>query len=349
MTAQRVLYTAPRTLALDTVDGTTAPPPGHVAIDVAYTGICGTDLHIFHGAMDARVGPPGVVGHEMSGRVAEAGPGVTRWQPGDHVTVMPLVSCGQCPACRSGHGHICHHLVFLGIDAAGSMQSRWTVPADTLVALPAGLSLEHGALAEPTAVAVHDVRRAQLSRGEKALVVGGGPIGLLIAVVALREGADVVLVEPDAYRRGVADSLGLRTLDPSAGGTAEQVAIWTAGAGADVAFEVSGAAAGVATAVEALATRGRLVQVAIHPTPREVSLHRFFWRELTLLGARLYQREDFETAVGLLAGGHVPADTLITRVEPLDAALNAFEALESGGGVMKVLIDCQSGKGAVSR
>lgn len=351
MTSRRVAYTRARTLALETVDdaATAPPPPGHVTIDVAFTGICGTDLHIYHGDMDARIDPPGVIGHEMSGRIADIAPDVTEWRSGDHVTVMPLVSCGQCPACRSGHGHICHRLVFLGIDATGSLQSRWTVPADTLVRLPAGLRLDHAALAEPTAVAVHDVRRAALRPGEKALVVGGGPIGLLIALVARLEGTDVLLVEPDGYRRGVAEELGLSALDPGDAATGQSIADWTDGAGADVVFEVSGAAAGVTAAVDALATRGRLVQVAIHPAPREVSLHRFFWRELTLVGARLYERDDFETAVRLLAEGRVPAPTLISRVEPLDRAAHAFEALESGAGVMKVLIDCQSGTGADAR
>jgi 2-desacetyl-2-hydroxyethyl bacteriochlorophyllide A dehydrogenase len=339
MSARRVSYTAARTLTVESAEVLPAPF-GHVRIDVAYTGICGTDLHIYHGAMDARVEPPGVIGHEMSGRIAEVGPGVPGWQAGDHVTVMPLSPCGACPACLSGHSHICHRLVFIGIDADGSLQNSWTVPADTLVRLPAGLRLDHAALVEPTAVAVHDVRRAGLRPGEKTLVVGGGPVGLLIGVVARRAGADVLLAEPDGYRRSVAAELGLATVDPVAGDLAGTVERWTGGAGAAVAFEVSGAAAGVTAAVDALATRGRLVQVAIHPTPREVSLHRFFWRELTLLGARLYDRGDFERAVELLAAGEIPAATLISRIEPLDRAADAFEALESGGGVMKVLIDC---------
>ena len=339
--SRRVAYRAARQLAVDTAD-VTPPPPGHVRIDVAYTGICGTDLHIFHGDMDGRVEPPCVIGHEMSGRVAQAGSGVGEWHPGDHVTVMPLKWCGSCAACRAGHTHICHRLVFLGIDAPGSMQSSWTVPADALVRLPQDLRLDHAALVEPTAVAAHDVRRADLRPGEQAIVIGGGPIGLLIAIVARRTGADVLLAEPDPYRRSVAESLGLIALDPSGDGLAETVEERTGGAGAAVAFEVSGAAAGVSTAVDTLATRGRMVQVAIHPLPREISLHRFFWRELTLIGARLYDRSDFETAVSLLADGEIPAPTLISRVEPLDRAAQAFEALESGAGVMKVLVDCQA-------
>lgn len=340
-----VVYAGARTLRLEPVTPT-PPGPGHVRIDVAYTGICGTDLHIYHGDMDGRVHPPRVIGHEMSGRIAEIGDGVDGWQAGEPVTVMPLDWCGQCPACQAGHTHLCHRLNFLGIDSTGAMQSSWTVPARTVIRLPGHVPLKHGALVEPVAVAVHDVRRAELQPGEKALVVGGGPIGLLIAAVARREGADLVLIEPDPYRRSLAGQLGFTACSPVDPGTTAVLQEWSGAAGAAVAFEVSGAAAGAAAAVDALAVRGRLIQVAIHAVPREVNLHRFFWRELTMLGARLYHRTDFEAAVALIAGGQIPVSALITRTEPLARAEQAFLALESGGGVMKLLIDCQAEQGA---
>lgn len=343
MNPRRAAYARARTIVVDDAV-LAAPGPGQVRIDVAYTGICGTDLHIFHGDMDARVSTPAVLGHEMSGRVAAIGEGVEGHRVGDPVTVMPLSWCGTCPACRAGHSHICHNLVFLGIDAPGSMQTSWTVPASTLVKLPETLPLDHAALVEPTAVAIHDVARAGLQPGEHALVVGAGPIGVLIGFVARLGGAEVLLVEPDPHRRALAENLGFRVLDPAAVSVTEEATRWSDGAGAAVAFEVSGAAAGVTTAVDALATRGRLVQVAIHPHPRPVNLHRFFWRELTLIGARLYERADFEAAAWLLAAGEIPVSALISRTEPLERAADAFAALESGSGVMKVLIDCAGGQ-----
>lgn len=316
------------------------PSAGEVRLDVAFVGICGTDLHIRHGAMDRRVDIPAVIGHEMAGRIAALGGGVEQWSVGDPVTVMPLRWCGECAACRAGHRHVCQNLVFVGIDSPGAMQQSWTVAQDLLVRLPQDLRLDHAALTEPVAVAVHDVRRAGLAAGETVLVVGGGPIGLLIALVATSEGADVLVSEPSAHRRAVAEQLGLVTIDPTAASVEERVAAWTDGAGVRVAFEVSGANAGLATATTALAVRGRLVVVAIHNEPKPVDLFRVFWRELTLIGARVYERADFERAVELVSSGAIPADALISRVEPLLRTADAFDALEGGGAVMKVLIDC---------
>ena len=319
-----------------------APGPGGVRIDVAYTGICGTDLHILHGDMDQRVTLPAVLGHEMSGRIAELGAGVDAWKVGDPVTVMPLAWCGTCPACLAGHHHICQRLIFVGIDSPGAMQSSWTVPARILVRLPDGVSLRGAALVEPTAVAVHDVRRGQLTAGERVLVVGGGPVGLLVAVVAREAGGEVLVLEVDAHRRSVIADLGFAVLDPTTDNVAAHVDAWTEGAGIPLAFEVSGSQPGLDTAIDALAVRGRLVVVAIHPQARPVSLFRLFWRELTVIGARVYERADYERAVDLVAAGIVPADALISAVVPLAEAADAFVQLESGGGVMKVLIDCRA-------
>ncbi|BFV55693.1 alcohol dehydrogenase catalytic domain-containing protein [Kitasatospora sp. CMC57] len=334
-----VRYTAARTLDTASVEPS-EPGPGEVLLAPAFVGICGTDLHIFHGDMDARVAAPAVLGHEMSGRVVRVGAGVEGWQPGDAVTVMPLRWDGTCPACLSGHQHVCQQLDFIGIDSPGAMQQRWVVPASTLVRLPDSVALERAALVEPTAVAVHDVGRAGVGRGEKVVVVGGGPVGILIALVARAAGAEVRVVELSAHRRALAEELGLTAWDPAAEDVPKSVQEWTGGAGAEVAFEVSGAAGGVETAVDVLGVRGRLCLVAIHPRPREVNLHRFFWRELTLVGARLYDRSDFERAVTLVADGTIPAERLISRIVPLSQAPAAFEALEAGGDMMKILVDC---------
>ncbi|MGW8482265.1 zinc-dependent alcohol dehydrogenase [Microbacterium sp. NPDC055903] len=318
-----------------------APGRGEVQIEVAYTGLCGTDLHILHGNMDARVVTPLVFGHEMSGTIAALGDGVEGWTVGDAVTVMPLAWDGTCPACREGNEHICQNLDFIGIDSPGSLQALWNVPAHTLVAVPKGVALDHAALVEPVAVAVHDVRRSELVAGQKAVVIGGGPIGTLIATVARHTGAEIAVIEIDAERRAQAEELGFTTVDPSAIDQVAWVEEWTGGAGADVVFEVSGAAAAVRGMTALAKVRGTIVVVAIHPTPREVDLQRVFWRELRLLGARVYQRADFETAVQLIADGVIPTDLVITRIVPLVETAAAFAELEAGRA-MKILVDVQA-------
>jgi (R,R)-butanediol dehydrogenase / meso-butanediol dehydrogenase / diacetyl reductase len=318
---------------------TTDPGPGQVRIAVAFTGICGTDLKIAHGAMDHRITSPWPIGHEMSGIVEAIGPEVSGWQPGEKVTVMPLTSCGDCPACRRGHSHVCQNLIFVGIDSPGSLQQRWTVPAGLLIRIPEHLSLEHAALAEPTAVAVHDVRRGGVSASHQVVVIGGGPIGILIALVAAHVGADVLVSEVSPFRRDLAAKLGLRTIDPAADDLAAAVTGWSNGKGADVAFEVSGSGAGVRALTDVLAVRGHGVVVAIHTEPTPVDLMAAFWKELDISGARVYQREDFEEAVRLLADGVIPAESLITEIVPLSQTDRAFERIALGGDVVKVMID----------
>jgi 2-desacetyl-2-hydroxyethyl bacteriochlorophyllide A dehydrogenase len=340
-------YAGNRTMTVEEAEPS-PPGPGQVQIAVAYNGICGTDLHILRGHMDARVDIPAIIGHEMSGTVSALGDGVEGWAVGDPVTVMPLAWDGTCAACLAGNRHICQNLDFVGIDSPGALQGRWNVDAGLLVRLPASLSLEHAALVEPTAVAVHDVRRAELEPGQKAVVIGGGPIGVLIAAVARSFGAEVVVIELDPKRRERIADLGFATLDPREDSAAERSTVtwvegWTQGAGADVVFEVSGAAAAVLGAVDYAKVRGTLVVVAIHPEPRPMNLQRIFWRELRLLGARVYQREDFDTAVALLDAGEIPADALITKTVPLSEIQSAFDAL-TGGEAMKILIDVQAGQ-----
>ena len=144
--------------------------------------------------------------------------------------------------------------------------------------------------------------------------------------------------EPNPERRLLIDRIGVRTVDPS-DDLAAVIEDWTEGAGVDVSFEVSGSAGGVEAAVTSLAARGRLVLVAIHSRPTPVDLFKFFWRELTLVGARVYERGDFEEALRLLSSGAIPTKELITDVVDLAEAATAFERLRAGKA-MKVLVDC---------
>lgn len=310
----------------------------HVSIRVAYCGICGTDMHVFHGNMDQRVGFERVIGHEMSGTVETVGEQVRNVNPGDRVVVRPLSPCGRCPACRAGHSHICHKLDFIGLDSDGAMQEVWHVPEFTVHKTPPDMRLDHAALIEPLAVACHDVRLANLADGETALVIGGGPIGVLVAMAARDSGAEVILSEVNLSRLKIAQQLGFDTVDPSQTDLADEINTRTGGGGADVVFEVSGTQAGVDAMTACAATRGRIVMVAIHAKRPEVDLFQFFWRELQLIGVRVYEPEDYERAIALLADGRIDADSIITDVRPLSDVQAAFESLDGNPSALKSLL-----------
>lgn len=313
---------------------------GEVRLKMAYVGVCGTDVHIYHGKMDARVKPPQIIGHEVSGVVEELGEGVADWKVGENVTVRPLNPGVEMPA-DNGYRHIGQNLKFIGIDSAGGMQQYWNVPAFTLHRLPENLSLQLGAMIEPLAVACHDVRLGEVVAGESAIVIGGGPIGLLVALVARQKGANVMISEVNKNRIEFIQSLGFQTVNPMEQDLVQTVEAFTNGAMADVVFEVSGVQAGVTAMTQLPKVRGRIVMVAIHSEPKAVDLFRFFWREIKLIGARVYEPEDFDEAIALAASGTLPLEKMITQVSPLEDAKKVFETIDQNPAGMKYLLEIQ--------
>ena len=185
------------------------PAQDEVRIKVAYVGVCGTDVHIYHGMMDKRVNMPVTIGHEMSGTIDAIGEGVEGFSVGDKIVVRPLDDRKAKPSDK-GFNHICEELKFIGIDSPGAMQQYWNVPAFTLHKLHSKTDLKLAALIEPLSVAVHDVRMSGLKPDETAVVLGGGPIGLLVAMVAQETGAQVIVSEVNETRVAKAKELGLR-------------------------------------------------------------------------------------------------------------------------------------------
>jgi len=330
-------YRGNRTFTVDRATPAT-PRSGEVTIRIAFCGICGTDMHVFHGNMDARVGLSRVIGHEMSGVIDALGEGVDDLAIGQRVVVRPLDHCGTCPACRAGHTHICHNLKFLGLDTAGAMQELWTVPAHTVHVLPDDLRLDHAALIEPVAVACHDVRRSGLKPGEDVVVIGCGPIGFLIAMAARDAGGRVVISEVNPARLAIARKLGFDTVNPASSDLVAEINTRTGDKGADVVFEVSGTQQGVDAMTAVAATRGRIVMVAIHAQKPAIDMFRFFWRELQLIGVRVYEPVDYEKAISTIVSGGIDATAIITDVSPLSEIQAAFESLDSSPAAMKSLI-----------
>lgn len=337
MSSKAAVYRGDKSFSIEQ-RSVSSPVAGEVQIDVAYCGICGTDLHIYLGHMDTRVGFERTIGHEMSGIVSAVGEGVLDLEVGLHIVVRPLDHCGDCPACNAGHEHICHNLKFIGIDTDGAFQQKWNVPAHTIHVLPDGLDLSHAALIEPLAVACHDVDRGRVVKGEDVLVIGGGPIGMLVALVARNAGGNVTISEINENRLAYAVKLGFSVLNPQNEDVAKVIHKRTGGKGADVVFEVSGSQPGVDLMTETAASRGRIVMVAIHATKPQIDLFKFFWRELEMIGARVYLKEDYDEAMKLLDEGVVDCASFITDIKSLDQIRGAFEALTKNPNAMKSMI-----------
>ncbi len=313
------------------------PGPEEALLRVRRVGICGTDLHIFQGHLDDRVPKGGVIGHETFAAVVEAPEG-SGFASGDRVVVEPVSFCGRCRACAMGASYLCYGLKVLGVDLPGGMREYWAAPVARLLKVPDTLGDDAAALIEPLAVATHDVRRAQLQAGDTALVLGGGPIGALIALVGRQRGARVAVVEINPYRIGLLVDLGLETVGPDID-IARFVHAWTEGNGVDVAFEVTGNPAAARLMTDVVRVWGTISVVAIHAEAIPVNLYRMFARELNMHGSRLYAREDWDEAIRLAASGAVPVRPLVSRKIPLEELQQGMEHVLAGGAVMKVLVD----------
>jgi 2-desacetyl-2-hydroxyethyl bacteriochlorophyllide A dehydrogenase len=300
-----------------------APGPGQALVEVAYCGICGSDLH-FRDVPE--LFPAGTVpGHEFSGRIAALGEGVEGWSVGDRVTALPFAQCGECETCRSGNEQVCPqaipHGVGLGTGRPGAYAERVLVDARMLFALPDAVDDRAGALVEPLAVAVRAVAKAAVPVDEPVLVLGAGPIGLLTAMVLRERGYKrlaIVSRNPERGRR--AAELGLRTvsLDEATG----------SGAPAGV-FECAGTPSAARLAVELLRPLGKLILVGVSLEPLDLPAPSIVMKELTIEGVLTYRRDEFAEAIDLLARGRIRVDDVVTDTVQLDQAEATFQMLTS--------------------
>lgn len=318
-----------------------AIPDDWALIKIAYNGICGTDLSILHGK-HPRAQPPLIMGHEVSGWVEHAG--ATGPAAGTLVTVEPLISCGECKACRDGLAHVCRRLGLYGIDAPGGMAGYVALPPEVLHAVPDGVDPQAAALAEPLAVAVHAVARSGMQAADTVAVYGGGPIGVLTALVARHQGASaVVITEPSPWRRDVAESLGFRVV-PAGSTMAATLAPLTDGEGPDTTFDCAAHPSVAAELAGTTRVRGRIVIVGVYKQPTPVDLQAICFKEQTIAGVRVYTSADITRAIELIASDALDLDRFPTRAFDIADVGAAFDAASSGQDCLKVLVTPLRGK-----
>ncbi|WP_454812256.1 zinc-dependent alcohol dehydrogenase [Paenarthrobacter nitroguajacolicus] len=328
------VWTGPETIEYRTVP-LPEVPEGWALVRSELTGICGTDFSILHGS-HPRAETPVVMGHEITGIVEIAAPGGPA--AGTRVTVEPLIHCGNCHPCREGNTHVCRSLKLYGIDVAGSLAEYVTLPAETLVPVSSAVPLQEAALAEPLAVAVHAVSRSGLRAGERVLVFGAGPIGILTALVARHEGASSVLIcEPSEDRRMVAEELGFDTV-ASGADPLEAVLKATDGDGADIVFDSAAHPSVAALLPKAVRVLGTIVLIGVYKKPVEVDLQALTFAENTVVGVRVYTRADVERAVKLIEGGDLGLGRIPVEVFPLEETTAAFTKAMTAGAVLKVFV-----------
>jgi 2-desacetyl-2-hydroxyethyl bacteriochlorophyllide A dehydrogenase len=260
--------------------------PEDVRVEVAYSGICGTELHLYGGMVfGAPAAQPQPLGHEFSGRVVEVGADVSTVAVGDRVTAIPGGPCYQCELCRIGRPSMCPNRVSI---RSGAWAKTLVLPARIAWRIPDDVSDRAAALAEPLACAVRAVDRSELASAHRVVVIGGGPIGLLIVAVAKASGAQtLILSEPSAYRRALGERLGAdRAVEP--GNLAEAIGAASSGMGADVVFEAVGHPRTVEQAIGLAAPGGMVLVagVADHDASASFSPQELFFKELTIRGTK---------------------------------------------------------------
>lgn len=324
---------------------TPPPAPGHVLVRVAFGGVCGSDVHYWrHGRVgDFRLREPLVLGHEVSGTVADASQSGLDLREGQPVTVHPATACGRCAACRSGHPNVCEQARYLGSAAyyphvQGGFVEVLRVRDDQVVAVPDGVSLREAALAEPLGVALHALYQAGGVSGRRVLVTGCGPIGAVAASAAQALGAaEVVVTDVAAAALAVGRALGATTVDVATVPVTDQPAAIGA---VEVAVETSGSAAGLRTALLSLARRGTAVCLGLAPGDVGVPVSTVVSRELTIRGSFRFDTEIAD-AVRMLGDGLL-LDPVISHVLGIEQAAAALELAADPTRSCKVLLDLGS-------
>ncbi len=312
-TAQLVEVPEPDGAASGAADGDT------VTVDIAVSSICGSDLHL----IDAGFAEGQVLGHEFAGYTPD----------GTAVAVEPIISCGGCVYCESGHLMACTEGgKLVGVGLQGGMAERIAVPADCLVPLPSGLSMSSASLVEPLAVAAHSINRARVGSGDRVLVIGAGPIGLAAAAVLGARGIECTVSARHDHQRAAADQLGAAT------GGADEL-----GDGYDVVIDAAGTTASLDEAAMRVRPMGRIGLVGTLWSPAEIGLQ-VCMRECEIIPSMTYvcrtKDRNFTEAAQILADGPEIADAMITHRFPLDGCAEAFTtAADRRAGAIKVAFD----------
>ena len=319
------------------------PGPGEVVVAPEATGICGSDFHFFTGELSDAAGGsqfPRVQGHEAAARIVAVGPDCDeRLAAGGRVALWPLRACGHCYPCSVGRGNACDNFSLIGIHSDGSLQNLLRIEADH--AFPIDVDDPAvAAMAEPVSIAVRAVQRGRIAARERVVVLGAGPIGQFVCLVARERGAEVLVVDLQERRLELSREMGAETVAWT--GADEVVAAarrWAGSAGPPVAVDATGAPAAVRAMIDMVASAGRAVQVGMSLHDVGVRIGSLTEKELDVLGVSCCGSTDFGEAVGVVQRNSELIARMISHRFPLERAPDALRfAIDNPAEVMKVVI-----------
>ena len=318
-----------------------APEPAHdqVLVRVTNSGICGTDLKIFTGAMPATY--PVIMGHEMAGEVLDGadGSGLRR---GDRVLVDPVLYCGSCFDCRAGRTNLCPQGVVIGREVDGGFADFVVAPRTHVYPLPASIDSRTAPLIQVLTTVLHAQRRASISAGQSVAVIGLGVSGQLHVQLAKARGAEPVIgITRSAWKRSIADRLGADLTATVGPDGVQAVRDATQGHGADVVIESTGMVKSIGDAIAMVRPGGTVVLFGIYTASEgQLPFYQLYYKEPTVISARAAMGVDFPESIDLVARGRIKLDSLVTQVLPVAELARALGMLESDAdGRMKIILE----------
>ncbi len=315
--------------------------PDEILLRIRRIGVCGSDIHVYHGQHPATPYPV-VQGHEYSAIVVAVGKNVTRALPGMRATARPQLVCGECGPCRRGQYNACQHLKVQGFQAPGVAQDLFVVTEDRLVLFPESMTFEQGALIEPAAVGAHSTNRTGSLKGKNVVVSGAGTIGNLVAQFAKARGAGKVLItDISDYRLDVAKRCGIDfTLNVNVKSFEEGIKAVFGDEGFQVGFEAAGVQSSLDVLMQFVEKGGEIVILGVYSKNPVVNMFYLGEHELNVFGSMMYRHEDYEAAVEMIASGKIKTEPLLTRSFPFEEYPEAYKFIENHGDkTMKVMID----------
>lgn len=317
-----------------------------VLVNIKRIGICGSEIHSYHGLHPATFYPV-VQGHEYSGVVMAVGSEVTVCKPGDHITARPQLVCGKCNPCKRGQYNVCEHLRVQAFQADGAAQDFFVVDDDRVAKLPEGMSLDYGAMIEPSAVGAHASNRTDV-KGKNVVVSGAGTIGNLIAQFCIARGAkNVLITDVSDLRLAKARECGIKhTLNITKKTLNEAAQELFGEEGYQVGFEVAGVEVSIRSLMETIEKGSDIVVVAVFAKDPALSMFYLGEHELRLIGSMMYRHEDYLTAIDYVSKNIVNLKPLVSNRFAFEEYDDAYKFIDAHRETsMKVLIDFEQKPG----